>query len=392
MPSFRLTSIRAAAAIGVTCLLAVSQAAAQLRAMVAQETNEGMSRLQFAQASELANALGAATGQKVIVDRTTDFANALRSTRTGEYDMYIVPAHVAASAVNHGFTPLAATSDTDHFVFISKSSVAAATDLNGRLVYLPQQDSLHSYMAKGLLNEAGGSLSSTKAEYRRIPEAGLYALQLGTHDGTVALKSQFEAWRAKEKVSVKVIAESRPIPIGSVLLVKEALGAPLAIKLRAWAVKGGSATVGLGALKPVEDRSVYKYLGELSNFTPTQLAGVARVDASQVQRLLREGAQLIDVRSEKEYKAKRIPGAIFVPYIEKSLKETNFNVALDDFSALGRIDKEKPSIFACNGAECWKSYKASNAAVATGFKKVYWFRGGLPEWEAANLAVEKVQQ
>lgn len=55
---------------------------------------------------------------------------------------------------------------------------------------------------------------------------------------------------------------------------------------------------------------------------------------------------------------------------------------------MDKLDKAKPVIFACNGAECWKSYKASKAAVERGFKQVYWFRGGLPEWRAQGLPVD----
>jgi hypothetical protein len=45
-------------------------------------------------------------------------------------------------------------------------------------------------------------------------------------------------------------------------------------------------------------------------------------------------------------------------------------------------------IFHCNGAECWKSYKAAKVAQSKGFMTVYWFRGGFPEWESSALAVE----
>jgi rhodanese-related sulfurtransferase len=99
----------------------------------------------------------------------------------------------------------------------------------------------------------------------------------------------------------------------------------------------------------------------------------------------------VDTRTEKEFKSKRIPQAVFVPYQEKSLKDVVFDAALDDFSNLERLDKTKPTIFSCNGAECWKSYKASKFALAKGFADVYWFRGGLPEWEAAGLNVTKDQ-
>ena len=52
------------------------------------------------------------------------------------------------------------------------------------------------------------------------------------------------------------------------------------------------------------------------------------------------------------------------------------------------LDKAKPVIFACNGAECWKSYKAAKVATTKGFKSVYWLRGGLPEWDETGLPTE----
>jgi rhodanese-related sulfurtransferase len=108
-----------------------------------------------------------------------------------------------------------------------------------------------------------------------------------------------------------------------------------------------------------------------------------------VEQLIARGAVMVDTRTDKEYAAKRIPGAIFVPYNEKSLKDIAFDPSSDDFSGLAKLDRAKPTVFACNGAECWKSYKASRLALAGGLKEVYWFRGGLPEWEAAGLAVTK---
>ena len=47
-------------------------------------------------------------------------------------------------------------------------------------------------------------------------------------------------------------------------------------------------------------------------------------------------------------------------------------------------------IFACNGAECWKSYKSAVTAVDAGFKQVYWFRGGFPEWVAKGYPIDTV--
>ena len=81
-------------------------------------------------------------------------------------------------------------------------------------------------------------------------------------------------------------------------------------------------------------------------------------------------------------------GAILASYLEKSLKEVDFDASKDDFSALKVVPKDKPVVFFCNGPECWKSYKASRAAVAAGYPKIYWFRGGMPEWRDKRLPVE----
>jgi rhodanese-related sulfurtransferase len=108
-----------------------------------------------------------------------------------------------------------------------------------------------------------------------------------------------------------------------------------------------------------------------------------------VKELIAQHTVMVDVRSEKEYSEGHIPGAILVSYGEKSLKDIAFDAAIDSFPGIDKLDKKKPVIFACNGAECWKSYKAAKAAVARGFTTVYWFRGGLPEWKAEGMPVER---
>jgi rhodanese-related sulfurtransferase len=129
-------------------------------------------------------------------------------------------------------------------------------------------------------------------------------------------------------------------------------------------------------------------VAQLGTFTPKALPGATVVTVAEVQQLMAQGVPLADTRIVEEYKDKHIPNAMWLPYKEKSLKDVAFDAAQDDFAALSKLDPDKPVIFQCNGPECWKSYKASRAAIAKGFKKVYWFRGGFPEWEAAGLPVE----
>ena len=79
---------------------------------------------------------------------------------------------------------------------------------------------------------------------------------------------------------------------------------------------------------------------------------------------------------------------VLASYIEKSLKEIDFDAKRDDFSALKNFAKDKPIVFLCNGPECWKSYKASRTAQTEGYAKIYWFRGGMPEWREKHLPVD----
>ena len=133
----------------------------------------------------------------------------------------------------------------------------------------------------------------------------------------------------------------------------------------------------------------FAYVSTLGYFTPRALPGATLVDAKAVGEMQKVGAVFVDTRTEAEYKAGRVPGAMLVPYVEKSHKDPDFNAADDKFD-VSKLPPAKDSvlIFACNGAECWKSFKASHAAVKAGYTKVYWFRGGLPEWRAAGLKVD----
>lgn len=123
--------------------------------------------------------------------------------------------------------------------------------------------------------------------------------------------------------------------------------------------------------------------------TPTSLNGATVADAAKVKSLMDGGAPVIDTRVANEYAEAHIKGAKSVPYKEKSAKAADFDASADSFDlAKASGDKSAPVVFYCNGAECWKSYKASAMAVKAGYTKVYWFRGGFPEWKAKGLPIE----
>jgi rhodanese-related sulfurtransferase len=59
------------------------------------------------------------------------------------------------------------------------------------------------------------------------------------------------------------------------------------------------------------------------------------IDREEVQRLLRDGAQLVEVLGEDEYEAEHLPGAINIP-----LRRL-------DQEAAARLDRERPVIVYC---------------------------------------------
>jgi rhodanese-related sulfurtransferase len=123
--------------------------------------------------------------------------------------------------------------------------------------------------------------------------------------------------------------------------------------------------------------------------TPDTLEGATLVNAEQVKKMLDAGAPVIDARVANEYVEGHIKGAKNVPYKEKSIKAKNFDAAQDSFD-LAKLpaDKNAAVVFYCNAGECWKSYKAAVVSIKNGYKKVFWFRGGFPEWKAKGYPTE----
>ena len=331
------------------------------------------------------------TGQAVTITNTSDLTDAMRSTRSGGYDVFIAPAQVVASAIGHGYELLGSTDPEDHYLLVGKASMTSVADLRKARIYLPQQDSIYTYLARGLLTANGLSFKDlSKVEYARYPQAGLTAITIRASEATVVRSGDWEAWQ-KEKENVgkaKVLATSGAVPGGLSVAVKKDVSPEVRNQLAKWFATS-SRSCGMKPVLQRADVSHYKKVAELGTFTPTSLAGVTLVEAEDVKRLIAQGAAVVDTRTEKEFKQKHIPGAVFVPYHEKSLKDVAYDSSLDDFAGLKTLNSKKPTIFHCNGAECWKSYKASRAAIAAGFSNVYWYRGGMPNWEGTGQQIAK---
>lgn len=112
--------------------------------------------------------------------------------------------------------------------------------------------------------------------------------------------------------------------------------------------------------------------------SPMTVDGAKTVSAAEAKALFDKGVVFLDVRKNKDWDAGRIPDAIHIELKKK----------LNEGSMSGAIKKDQEVVIYCNGPKCMRSSKASKMAVGWGFKKVYYFRDGIPAWKAAGYPAE----
>ena len=112
---------------------------------------------------------------------------------------------------------------------------------------------------------------------------------------------------------------------------------------------------------------------------PKFLDGTTRVSAEEVIDLVGRMPDLVivDARKNSDYDKGYIEGAVNLPNTETSAK------------SLAKVipSKDHPVLFYCNGIMCGRSVKSARIAVSAGYSNIYWFRGGMEEWEAKGLPV-----
>ncbi len=135
------------------------------------------------------------------------------------------------------------------------------------------------------------------------------------------------------------------------------------------------------------------WTGAMHGETPKTLAGAQVVDVQTVARLKAEGALLIDVAESPPKPAHMSPNMPWLP-IHMSIPGAIWlaNAGLGNLSpefqkhfgarvaALTGGDKMKAIVAFCH-PRCWGSWNAAKRLVMLGYRKVYWFPGGVESWE-----------
>ncbi|MDC8784573.1 rhodanese-like domain-containing protein [Roseateles koreensis] len=325
-------------------------------------------------------------GAGLQITQSNDATADLSATRSRLNDLVVAPAHVVGSAVRYGYLPVATLEKPVQAVLVApqSSAINKLSDAAGKRLGLPQQDSVVTYLLRGEVNAANSTIKKhfSAVLESRYQDALLVCLQIKRCDVVAVERAVFDRWQAAGE-PVKAVMQSKAVP-GLSLAIKP--GSTLSVESLRYALVNNPAS---GLKLQAVAAEAFDYVATLGYFTPRALEGATLVDAPTVAKLMQGGAQLIDTRIEAEYKAGHAAGAKSVPYNEKSAKEADFKAEDDKFDLTQLpADKKASLVFACNGPECWKSFKASQVAMKAGYAKVYWFRGGFPEWRAAGYKIE----
>ena len=117
---------------------------------------------------------------------------------------------------------------------------------------------------------------------------------------------------------------------------------------------------------------------------PMDVDGATRVDVKQAEALFNDEAVIfIDPRKQSDFERGHIPGAIHLDIKSKTTSLTEASLG----EAVGG-DKATKIVFYCNGPSCPRSAKGCVMAAEWGYSNLFYFRDGMPAWEAAGLPVE----
>lgn len=125
--------------------------------------------------------------------------------------------------------------------------------------------------------------------------------------------------------------------------------------------------------------------------TPREIPGARVVHTLDLHAMLKGPVRplLIDVLSGEGHET--LAGAVWLGGAGRG-ESFDDPVQLELAPLLLRLaagDRATPLVFFCAGSQCWLSYNAALRAVASGFTNVYWYRGGIDAWEAAQLPMAR---
>lgn len=112
----------------------------------------------------------------------------------------------------------------------------------------------------------------------------------------------------------------------------------------------------------------------------TLISKKLEIELPEAQTLFKQGVLFVDARSEEDYKAGHIRGAV-------SLSVERFFDEIKKFQE--RYPDSTPLVTYCSGRECSDSHDLAENLMNAGYTDIRIFIDGYPVWEAQGLPVDK---
>lgn len=182
--------------------------------------------------------IGKIVGEPVNVVPVGDYKALRRGLADKTYDIALVhPAHISIGALREGWQIVAVTKGYEgysaSFLVRADSPLKSLSELRGRKVGAPDEDSITSWMVRATLRDAIGAGGQPALTYTRYQDAVPFMVEhTFTQAGATASASVVKGWQEQ---GGKVLAKSKPVPIKHVIA-SPTLGAAQVARLREYLV------------------------------------------------------------------------------------------------------------------------------------------------------------
>ncbi len=129
---------------------------------------------------------------------------------------------------------------------------------------------------------------------------------------------------------------------------------------------------------------------EVHGVTPLAApAGTERIETDALVKLYKTEKRLVvlDVLHSKSLTRNTLPKAAWI--YGGGWEQIELNKAIDSQFLLAMRSlaprKDTPIVTYCSNRECWLSWNAALRLKQAGYERVYWYRGGVDAWHAADL-------
>ena len=113
--------------------------------------------------------------------------------------------------------------------------------------------------------------------------------------------------------------------------------------------------------------------------TPENIPGTTKVSAEELIDLVGnyDDLVIIDARKASDREKGFIEGSVGLPNTDTTPAALAEHIS----------SKSTPVAFYCNGEKCGRSVESAKIAIAEGYSKIYWFRGGWDEWTTKGYPI-----